>query len=154
MSDEDANGPAHSFTVQDAIDIATKAHAGQMDQIHVPYIEHCLAVMKMFDSDLEMKVAILHDTVEDTALSLDDLRAAGCDDQVVDAVEALTKLPGEPLESSMERVRENPIAANVKLADIAHNVSRIPQISDPATRKRLTSKYGKSLSLLGLAESR
>lgn len=143
---------AYSFTVQDAIEIATKAHAGQPDKLGVPYIEHCLAVMRMFDSDLEMKVAVLHDTVEDTDIGLDDLRAAGCEDHVVDAIDALTKRPGEPLEASMQRVRANPIAANVKLGDIAHNVSRIPKISHPATRRRLTSKYGKSLSLLGLAE--
>jgi (p)ppGpp synthase/HD superfamily hydrolase len=152
LSDGYADVAAHSFTVQDAIDIATKAHAGQSDKLGVPYIEHCIAVMGMFDADLEMKVAVLHDTVEDTDISLEDLRAAGCETEGVEAIDALSKRPGEPLEASMQRVRANPIAANVKLGDIAHNVSRIPKISDLATRKRLTSKYGKSLSLLGLAE--
>jgi len=137
------------FTVGKAIQFAARAHAEQFDKLGIPYIEHCLTVMQMFEADLDRKVALLHDTIEDTDLTLDDLRSAGCEKEVIDAIDALTKRPGEPLEESMRRVRGNSIAAKVKLGDIAHNVSRLPKIEDQATRMRLTAKYGKSLSLLG-----
>ena len=96
--------------------------------------------------------ALLHDTVEDTEATLPYL-AWYFSARIVDAVDALTKRPHEPLESSMARVRANEIALWVKRADIADNTDpeRISRL-DEDTRKRLTKKYNKSLRLLGITK--
>ena len=96
--------------------------------------------------------ALLHDTVEDTEVTLPYL-AWYFSARIVDAVDALTKRPHEPLESSMARVRANEIALWVKRADIADNTDpeRISRL-DEDTRKRLTKKYNKSLRLLGITK--
>ena len=96
--------------------------------------------------------ALLHDTGEDTEVTLPYL-AWYFSARIVDAVDALTKRPHEPLESSMARVRANEIALWVKRADIADNTDpeRISRL-DEDTRKRLTKKYNKSLRLLGITK--
>ena len=97
-------------------------------------------------------VALLHDTVEDTEVTLPYF-AWYFSARIVDAVDAFTKRPHEPLESSMARVRANEIALWVKLANIADNTDpeRISRL-DEDTRKRLTKKYNKSLRLLGITK--
>ena len=97
--------------------------------------------------------ALLHDTVEDTEVTLPYL-AWYFSARIVDAVDALTKRPHEPLESSMARVRANKIALWVKRADIADNTDpeRVSHL-DEDTRKRLAKKYSKSLRFLGVTEN-
>jgi hypothetical protein len=93
--------------------------------------------------------AILHDVLEDTPVTDDDLRAAGCPEPVIAAVRALTKNSGEPLEDSMARAATNPIACAVKRADIADNSdpARLALL-DEATAQRLRHKYADSTRLL------
>jgi hypothetical protein len=75
-------------------------------------------VMLHVVSDVERTVAILHDVVEKTPLTLADLREAGYEAQVVDAVDALTKREGETYEELIERARANPLTCKVKIADL------------------------------------
>jgi (p)ppGpp synthase/HD superfamily hydrolase len=141
--------PPASFTLDDAIVLARTAHAGQIDKAGRPYIEHPLRVMRRVDGEHEQMAAVLHDVLEDTPVTVDDLRSAGCPEAVIAAVQALTKQPGESLAQSMERAAADPIAAVVKRADIADNSdpARLALL-DPATANRLRSKYAESSRLL------
>ncbi|TFD49535.1 HD domain-containing protein [Cryobacterium sp. Hh11] len=133
-----------------AVNLARSAHAGQRDKLGVSYVCHPLEVMRRVSTDDEKIVPVLHDVVEDTAVTLDYLRTLGFEQDVVSAVDAITKRPGEPLAESMARVATDPLALNVKRADISHNADPVRQagLSDEA-RVRLTEKYEKSAGFLG-----
>ena len=133
-----------------AVHLARAAHAGQRDKLGVDYIRHPLAVMRRVSTDDEKVVAVLHDVVEDTAVTLDYLRTLGFEEHIVRAVDAVTKRPGEPLAESMARVVADPLALIVKRADISHNADPVRQagLSDEA-RARLTEKYERSAGFLG-----
>ena len=115
-------------TLERAIVIAATAHAGQLDKAGEPYILHPLRVMMRVAGTAARMAAVLHDVVEDTAVSLDDLRAEGFPDVVIAAVEAVTKRPGETRIEAARRAAADPIAREVKLADNAENMdlSRLP----------------------------
>lgn len=118
-------------TLSKAIEIATQAHQGQVDKAGKPYISHPLAVMGLVERESEKIVAVLHDVVEDTPITLTNLAAEGFSPECVAAVDAITKRDGEPLENCLERVKSNPIAIKVKLADLTHNMdlSRIAALT-------------------------
>ena len=106
-----------------ALRIAIEAHEGQRDKNGMPYILHPLAVMSKVDG-LELKtIAVLHDTIEDTYVTEDFLLEKGIPKNIVDVVALLTKPQNESYESYLRRVKENPKAKVVKLADLAHNTS-------------------------------
>ena len=77
-------------------------------------------------------VAVGHDLLEDTDTTIDDLKAHGCSDEIIQAIVALTKLKGERRVDSAHRIINNRLACEVKLADVAHNMdlSRLPTITD------------------------
>jgi (p)ppGpp synthase/HD superfamily hydrolase len=118
----------HMTTLERAIEIAASAHAGQLDKAGQPYILHPLKVMLRVQSLHERMAAVLHDIVEDTAVSVEMLREAGFPSEVLFAISALTKLSGETRIDAAARAAADPIARAVKLADNAENMdlSRIP----------------------------
>lgn len=103
--------------------LATNAHAGQFDRGGKPYILHPLKVMHYLKSDDEelQCMALLHDVVEDTKTTWDDLRDIGCTERVINGVKTLTKMPGESYDQYKERVFANEDAMKVKMADLRHN---------------------------------
>lgn len=115
-------------TLERAISLAATAHAGQQDKAGLPYILHPLRVMMAVHTVPERMVAVLHDVVEDTPVTLADLAAEGFADEVISAVDALTKREGESRLAAAARARAHPIARVVKLADLGDNMnlSRIP----------------------------
>ncbi len=131
--------------------LAAAAHDGQHDKSGAPYILHPIRVALRLHTDFERWTALLHDVVEDTALTLDDLAHYGVPDVVLCAVDALTKRPGETLRASMLRVKEaGDLACRVKYADIADNTN--PErlaLLDPETAVRLERKYQRSAEFLG-----
>jgi len=137
-------------TLDRAIELAACAHRGQVDKAGQPYILHPLRVMFRVETQYERMVAVLHDVVEDTGVTLAQLSAEGFPEQVVAAVEALTKRAGESRIAAAHRAAENPIARKVKLADNAENMdlSRIP---NPSERdfERLDEYKAVRLILLG-----
>ena len=139
------------FTVDDAISIAREAHRGQVDKSGRPYIGHQLRVMDRVSGDHERMTAVLHDVLEDTHVTKDDLVAAGCPVEVITAVVAISKVPGEGQETYLTRVAANPIALTVKFADIADNSSpeRLHYL-DEHTQERLRAKYRAALAFLGV----
>lgn len=120
-------------SLERAIAIAAQAHAGQVDKAGQPYILHPLRVMLRVAGESERMAAVLHDVVEDSNVSLEDLAAEGFSGEVLAAVEALTKRPGETRLQAAHRAAAHSIARVVKLADNAENldISRIP---DPTER--------------------
>lgn len=122
-------------SLERAIEIAAKAHAGQTDKAGQPYILHPLRVMLRV-SDTESRIAaVLHDVVEDSEITFDDLRAEGFSESVLAALETLTKRPGETRMEAASRARANPIAREVKLADNAENMD-LSRISQPTQKDR------------------
>jgi (p)ppGpp synthase/HD superfamily hydrolase len=83
-------------TLERAIAIAATAHAGQVDKGGAPYILHPLKVMLRMSTLEQRIVAVLHDVVEDCGVSLDDLREEGFSEEVLSAIESVTKVPGAP----------------------------------------------------------
>ena len=115
-------------TLERAIEIAARAHAGQVDKAGQPYILHPLRVMLSVKGEVDRIVAVLHDVVEDTDVTLGALAAEGFPTEVLAAIEALTKKPDEHRLPAAHRAAANPIARVVKLADVEDNMdlSRIP----------------------------
>lgn len=103
--------------------LATNAHAGQFDKGGKPYILHPLAVMALLNSDDEelQCIALLHDVIEDTKTTWAQLKELGCTDRIIDAVDALTKMPGQSYDEYKEEVFSNKDAMVVKMADLRHN---------------------------------
>jgi (p)ppGpp synthase/HD superfamily hydrolase len=135
-------------TLERAIEIAATAHAGQQDKAGAPYILHPLRVMLAQKEPAQRIAAILHDVVEDTPWTLEQLRAEGFSDDVLSAVDALTKREGEDYFAFVDRAGRNPVARAVKIADIRDNmdVSRIVGVTD-RDRERL-EKYRQALTRL------
>ena len=132
--------------------VARMAHAGQVDKAGEPYITHPARVVARIRAGehLDRAAAWLHDVVEDTDLTLDDLRAV-VSPTVVSAVDALTHREGETRADYYARVLQSPTALRVKTADIDDNADpeRLARL-DPATREWLTAKYENARKLLGL----
>ena len=118
-------------TLERAIAIAAAAHAGQVDKAGAPYILHPLRVMLGLSTLHERIAAVLHDVVEDSAVTLEDLRSEGFPDEVVTAIDALTKRPGETRRIAAARAALDPLARAVKLADNADNMD-LSRISNPS----------------------
>lgn len=135
-------------TLEDAISIAALAHKGQFDKAGNPYILHPLRMMMRMKSAEAMMAAVLHDVVEDTKWTLDQLRERGFSEEVLAAVDCLTHRTGESYEEFIERVQKNPIAHQVKIADLEDNmnIQRIGEIK-PRDLERL-ERYHKSWSVL------
>ena len=131
-----------------AIELAKQHHEGQTDKAGKPYIEHPLRVMNQVESEEEKIVAVLHDIVEDTNISLNDLRNEGFSEEVVSAVECLTKQDGENYDSYIERISFNPLAVKIKLADLEDNrdLTRLPEVTDKDLER--LEKYDKALKKL------
>ena len=115
-----------------AIELAKIAHDKQLDKGGHPYIDHPLRVMNNMETIEEKIVAVLHDAVEDSDLTLEDLRLAGFSEPIVEAIAAITKREGEKRKDYLNRVVDNPIALKVKIADMTDNadISRIPNPTD------------------------
>ena len=114
-----------------AIEIAARAHQGQVDKGHNPYILHPLRVMLNFcatESEATKICAILHDVVEDTSITLADLKAEGFSDEVIAALDCLTRREHESYDAFIDRILTNEIACRVKNGDLADNMdlTRIP----------------------------
>ncbi|MDR0949673.1 MAG: GTP pyrophosphokinase [Lachnospiraceae bacterium] len=132
-----------------AMRIAYNAHHGQFDKDGVPYIFHPIAVAEQLTTETGIVTALLHDVIEDTAVTLDDLAAQGIPDEVLVALNLLTHANDEPYEEYLRRVRTNPLALAVKKADLVHNsqpdrLDSLPQ--DTATRLR--NKYALAARIL------
>ncbi|MBN2472042.1 MAG: HD domain-containing protein [Anaerolineae bacterium] len=123
--------------LEDAILLAAQAHRGQQDKNGQPYILHPLRLMLAVSGEDAQTAAVLHDVVEDTPVTLDELRAAGFAEAVVAAVDHLTRREGESYEAFIQRIKPHPLARRVKLADLRDNmdVLRLDTIDEGAVAR-------------------
>ena len=105
-----------------ALDIAYKAHLGQIDKAGAPYILHPMRVVLHCQTEDEKIVALLHDVVEDTPITLEELKTQGFSDDVLAALKCLTKIKGEDYQTFIQRVATNPFAVKVKIQDLKDNM--------------------------------
>lgn len=141
-------------TVSEVDAFASDAHAGQFDKIGVPYIEHVRAVaagLAPFGDHMVM-AGLLHDVIEDTDWTAQQLLGAGVPHRVVSAVEAVTNQPGVPYEEKIRRIVSDRYATLVKISDNAHNShpDRAAQLPEEK-RTRLAAKYRAARDVLWAA---
>lgn len=108
-------------TLEKAVAIAAQAHAGQSDKEGLPYILHPLRVMLRVEEGDARIVAVLHDTIEDTTLTEDDLRREGFSERILAALRLVTHDKSEPYADYVVGCFADPIARQVKLADLEEN---------------------------------
>ena len=109
--------------IEKSLKIALEAHAGQKDKAGKAYILHPLRLMARMDSEIEMSVALLHDVIEDSDFTAEDLLNNGIPSNVVNAVQCLTRIQGETYAEFIDRVIKNKLAAKIKKADIEDNIN-------------------------------
>lgn len=135
-------------TLDRAIEIAVKAHAGQIDKAGAPYILHPLRMMLRLTTDDERIVAVLHDVVEDSGVTLDDLRKEGFSGEIIEGVASVTKIEDEDYFDFIRRAAANPIGRRVKLADLEDN-GDISRIANPGANDMVrTEKYRKAIEFI------
>ena len=143
-------------TLEDAIALAAHWHRGQRypSLTGEPFILHPFRVMLQVDSDDARIVAVLHDVLEDTACSVVDLRRAGYSEQVIEALDRLTRRDGEAYAPYIERIAEDTLARQVKLADLKDNLANNRRLADVSARQdvqeRIT-RYERALARLQAA---
>lgn len=133
-----------------ALSIATKAHRGQFDKAGIDYIEHPIFVASQVDSEEEKAVALLHDVIEDSSVTAEELLNAGLSETVVTAVQILSKKKGQDYQTYLKTVKSNPLARAVKLADLKHNsdLLRLETITDKDLER--LEKYKKTIDYLSM----
>ena len=133
-----------------AMHIAYRAHHGQLDKSGAPYIFHPIHLAEQMDDEFSCCAALLHDVVEDTDVTLDDLRK-DFPEAIVEAVRLLTHIKGVPDVEYLTAIKSNPVALKVKLADNAHNSdqSRCCGMEVPEEKKaRWRVKYTQAREIL------
>ena len=130
-----------------ALQIAQKAHAGQVDKAGKDYILHPMTVASYMDTDTEKTIAYLHDVLEDTDVTVDALRKV-FPNEIVDTLITLTHRKDESYFEYIQRVSKSKLAKKVKVADLLHNLD-ITRIKEPTKQdyERL-EKYKKSILYL------
>lgn len=104
-----------------ALKISFNAHKNQVDKTGVPYVFHPFHLAEQMDDEASVCVALLHDVVEDTEYTFDDLEKEGFTKEIIDAIKLLTHDPSVPYLDYVNMIKENTIATKVKLADLKHN---------------------------------
>lgn len=139
--------------LEKALGIALIAHAGQKDKAGAPYILHPLRLMMTADEPDTQVTALLHDVLEDSELTEDDLNQAGIPTHIASAVAALTRQIDETYEEFIERIAEEPLARRVKILDIQDNLNlqRLKSVNK-ADLMRVT-EYHRALQYLLEAEA-
>lgn len=136
------------MTIREAIRIASEAHAGQIDKCGQPYILHPLCVSMYCKTNEEKIVAILHDVVEDTSVTLNDLSDLGLSYDLRLAVDAITKRSSEVYWDYLDRVFKNPIALAVKIEDMIDNADLSRAISPTPEDYERHARYSNRINLL------
>ena len=132
-----------------AMKIAYDAHHGQLDKGGLPYVFHPWHLAEQMDDEISTIAALLHDVVEDTDWTLEQLEAEGFPPESMEALGLLTHPEGQPYMEYVAGLRHNPVAVKVKLADLRHNsdFTRLSAVT-AGLRARLEQKYAPAFALL------
>ena len=138
---------AYSTDIEAAKSLATKAHEGQTDKAGLPYITHPERVASRLSTPEAQVVGWLHDTVEDTPLTLSDI-SEKFGPETAAAVDAISRRDGEKWSDYIDRVAANPMARQVKISDLVDNsnLTRIPHVTLKDVKRQ--AKYNKALKKL------
>lgn len=143
-----------AITVEEATELARRAHAGQVDKAGRDYFLHVCAVrdaLAAYGDDAQV-AGVLHDVLEDTALTEDDLARAGVPAHVLRAIVSVTRLPGEPYMAMIGRAAADGLGRVVKLADNADNTREDRMAAlDPARAASLRKRYARARAALEAA---
>ena len=131
-----------------ALKLCFEAHKDQVDKSGMPYVFHPFHLAEQMETEDTVITALLHDVVEDTDYTIDDLQEMGFSENVISALKLLTPDPGISYMDYVKKIKENPVAKTVKLKDLAHNsdLTRLDSVDDKA-RKRV-KKYQRAIALL------
>lgn len=131
-----------------AIKLCFEAHKGQLDKSGLPYVLHPVHIAEQMTDEYSTVVALLHDVVEDTQYTIDDLVNMGYPEQVIEAIKLLTHDKNVPYMEYIFALKNNKIAKAVKLADLEHNsdLTRL-NVVDAKALKRV-EKYKQAKALL------
>lgn len=131
-----------------ALKLCFEAHKNQVDKSGMPYVFHPFHLAEQMETEETVIVALLHDVVEDTHYTINDLKNMGFDKAVTDAIALLTHADGVEYMDYVSLIKENPIAKAVKLADLRHNsdLSRTDVIDEKTLTRR--EKYLKAIDFL------
>lgn len=132
----------------EAIKYMFKLHRDQTDRSGLPYVFHPWHVAESMDDEASTIVALLHDSVEDTEITLDELKEMGFSDEVIQALDLMTHRDGDDYFVYVRRLAHNPLARKVKLADLKHNsdISRLETVTDKDLER--AEKYKKAIEYL------
>ncbi len=134
--------------LEKAIQIALKAHEKQVDKAGKTYILHPLRLMVQMPTEELQIIAVLHDVVEDSKYIFEDLEKEGFSAEVIEALKALTKQKDEQYDDFIKRVKGNPLAVQVKLADLKDN-SNLDRLQNPTEIDlERVEKYKKAIKFL------
>lgn len=136
-----------------ALLLSFQAHKDQIDKSGLPYVYHPFHVAEQMRTEEEVCVALLHDVMEDTSLSVDDIRAVGMSEPVIEALCLMTHEPTIAYMDYVARLAQNPLARRVKMADLRHNMdlTRLDSVTSTDVRRR--KKYVRAYELLERAEA-
>lgn len=131
-----------------ALKLCFDVHKEQVDKSGLPYVFHPFHLAEQMETEDTTIVALLHDVVEDSELTLDDLRQMGFGDAVIAALALLTHDPAVEYMDYVRAIKDNPIARAVKLADLRHNsdLTRLDTLDEKALARR--EKYLQAMTLL------
>ena len=138
----------YTAATKKALKLCFDAHKDQLDKSGMPYVFHPFHLAEQMTDEATTIVALLHDVVEDTNYTLNDLENMGFCKEVIDALALLTHDPDVPYMDYVLKIKDNPIAKAVKLADLKHNsdVSRLDVVDEKASKRR--EKYQEAMELL------
>lgn len=131
-----------------ALKLCFEAHKEQQDKAGLPYVFHPFHLAEQMEDESSVIVALLHDVVEDTDIRMEDLEAMGFPKEALEAISLLTHDPAVPYEEYLIPIKENPIARQVKLADLRHN-SDSTRLRSPSPKiQKKWETYRKAMEFL------
>lgn len=138
----------YTDSTKKALKLCFEAHKEQVDKSGMPYVFHPFYLASQMTDEVSVTVALLHDVVEDTKISFDDLVSLGFSDEVIAALKLLTHEENVPYMEYVEKIKTNETAKKVKLADLRHNsdLSRLDEISPKAVERQ--KKYLTAIKFL------
>lgn len=131
-----------------AVRICFYVHKDQVDKTNMPYVFHPFHLAESMDDEISTCVALLHDVVEDTNITFIDLEKEGFSEEVIGALKLLTHDLDVPYMDYVRKIKENPVAAKVKLADLKHNsdLTRLDKVTEIDLERN--KKYNEAIELL------
>ena len=138
----------YTLMTKKALCIAYKAHEGQVDKTGVPYIFHPFHLAESMTDENSTIVALLHDVIEDTDWTIDDLEKEGFNEDILTALKLMTHNPAEPYMDYISRLSTCPVARQVKLADLYHNSDQTRVENPDEKMLKRWEKYDRAIQLL------